>query len=159
MQDYLKPEYQKVNEFIALVQPNVLYLKDISVWAKRLYDGEYNLTEKEQEFVNVAGKELFAKAIESYDSDYKTFIANLKESANVSGKKLFMPVRIALSGCQNGPQLEDIYNFLGESEVKARFAKAIEMIGDPMKIYNTVTKQKEELSPSKMERLDYILVE
>ncbi|MBT4963566.1 MAG: glutamate--tRNA ligase, partial [Francisellaceae bacterium] len=60
---------------------------------------------------------------------YKDFIDGMKEQLGVKGKKLFMPVRVALTGYQHGPKLEQIFTFLGQEELKKRFAAALKLIG------------------------------
>src|SRR5699024_6258706 len=60
-------------------------------------------------------------AIDSIDMEFaKTFIKTIQKKTNVKGKKLFMPVRIALTGSEHGPELVNIMYLLGKDKIIAR---------------------------------------
>lgn len=57
---------------------------------------------------------------------YDGFIAALKTRVSVKGKELFMPVRMALTGKEHGPELKKLFPLLGLEFAIARFRAAKE---------------------------------
>lgn len=58
---------------------------------------------------------------DSLDMDYaKSFMKTIQKKTNVKGKKLFMPVRIALTGSEHGPELVNVMYLLGKDKIIAR---------------------------------------
>ena len=55
---------------------------------------------------------------------YDAFIAALKPKVSVKGKELFMPVRMALTGREHGPELKKLFPLLGHQFVEQRFLLA-----------------------------------
>ena len=56
---------------------------------------------------------------------YDEFINAIKPKVKAKGKNLFMPVRIALTGKEHGPELKRIFPVLGLDHVKRRFERAL----------------------------------
>lgn len=55
---------------------------------------------------------------------YDAFIAALKPKVTVKGKELFMPVRMALTGKEHGPELKKLFPLLGQEFAARRFQAA-----------------------------------
>ncbi len=55
---------------------------------------------------------------------YDAFIAALKPKVAVKGKELFMPVRMALTGREHGPELKKLFPLLGQQFAAQRFQMA-----------------------------------
>jgi glutamyl/glutaminyl-tRNA synthetase len=51
---------------------------------------------------------------------------DLKKKTKVKGKKLFMPIRIALTGSHEGPELAALLPSLGKEKVLGRIHRALE---------------------------------
>ena len=49
--------------------------------------------------------------------NYKEAIAEVQKETGIKGKLLFKPVRIALTGSENGPELPMIVEILGKEKV------------------------------------------
>jgi nondiscriminating glutamyl-tRNA synthetase len=60
--------------------------------------------------------------------DYETAIGEVIGATGAKGKKLFMPVRVALMGRLKGPELKKIYEFLTPAERKARVENFLRLI-------------------------------
>ncbi len=56
---------------------------------------------------------------------FDTFIESLKPKVKAKGKNLFMPLRIALTGKEHGPELKRIFPVFGMERVKKRFERAL----------------------------------
>ncbi len=55
---------------------------------------------------------------------YDKFIAAIKPQVAVKGKELFMPVRVALTGKEHGPELKKLFPLLGHEFIESRLKKA-----------------------------------
>ena len=66
-------------------------------------------------FGSLAGK--FESLNEINAENYKSSIAQVQAETDVKGKLLFKPVRIALTGSENGPELPAIAEILGKEKV------------------------------------------
>lgn len=55
---------------------------------------------------------------------YSAFIAAIKPQVTVKGKELFMPIRLALTGKEHGPEIKKLFPLLGLEFVTARFLAA-----------------------------------
>ncbi len=76
-------------------------------------------------------KEIFQAALEelpklnfSNAAVYEEFINTLKPKVKAKGKNLFMPIRLALTGKEHGPELKRIFPAFGLDRVKRRFERA-----------------------------------
>ena len=56
---------------------------------------------------------------------YETFLQAIKPKVKAKGKNLFMPLRLALTGKEHGPELKRIFPVLGLTTVKRRFERAL----------------------------------
>lgn len=55
----------------------------------------------------------------SFD-DAKTFMKEIQKETGIKGKNLFMPTRIAITGVEHGPELQNILYLLGKEELLNR---------------------------------------
>ncbi len=59
--------------------------------------------------------------VEEIDNEFaKTIMKKIQKSTGVKGKKLFMPVRVALTGTSHGPELVNIIYLLGKQNILNR---------------------------------------
>ena len=77
------------------------------------------------------GQEICASALDVLpgisgegDALYENFVAALKPKVKAKGKNLFMPIRMALTGREHGPEMKRIFPVLGLERVKTRFERA-----------------------------------
>lgn len=52
--------------------------------------------------------------------DAKTFMKEIQKETGIKGKNLFMPTRIAITGVEHGPELQNILYLLGKEELLKR---------------------------------------
>ncbi len=57
---------------------------------------------------------------------YDIFVNALKPKVKAKGKNLFMPLRIALTGKEHGPELKRVFPILGTDKIRKRFERALE---------------------------------
>ncbi len=77
------------------------------------------------------GREVCAAALEVLpvltgegEALYENFVSALKPKVKAKGKNLFMPIRMALTGREHGPEMKRLFPVLGLSRAKLRFEKA-----------------------------------
>lgn len=114
----------KRTDFIEAVRPNVRFPREAQFWAQRLFGPEdLILGVQEHEIIAAAGTEFFAKALLAYDehgSAYKPLIDDLKTHSGAKGKALLMPLRVALTGEMQGPELARILTLMPCNIVRRR---------------------------------------
>jgi nondiscriminating glutamyl-tRNA synthetase len=120
---------EKKQAFVELVAPNVIVKKDALSWAQRAFghdilfgledDSKAVLTETDPSFFRHA-----KQAIEAHPNDYSAWLNHLKEHSQAKGKQLFQPLRVALMGTLNGPELEKWSTLLGQESIAERFISA-----------------------------------
>lgn len=117
--------------FIQTVQANVSFPEEAMEWAKIFFNDQLNIDTSKLTWISEAGESFFktaAQAFDRYDLDLSAVFHTLKENLHVSGKQLFMPLRVALTGKTSGPELIAIVKLLGIKKIKARLQQAITLI-------------------------------
>ncbi len=117
-----------VDKLILLYQNHINYGEEIVKEVDLFFKDEITLNVECQEFMNSEGilntLKVFTekiKSISTWDVDSINNIINeVKEEANVKGKMLYMPLRIATSGQMHGPELPDTIYLLGKEKVLKR---------------------------------------
>jgi glutamyl/glutaminyl-tRNA synthetase len=115
-------------EFIELIKPNILFPKDALHWVTIIYGQAISYGDEELATLQAAGSDYFRVAVAAYEqfpNDFSGMMNHIKTALNVKGKGLFMPLRIALTGEQHGPELEKLLHFLGPKEVRRRLETAL----------------------------------
>ena len=54
----------------------------------------------------------------------KKILRNISKGLKLGGKKVFMPLRIALTGSSHGPELNELIAILGKERVVSRIKRA-----------------------------------
>ena len=70
------------------------------------------------EFTKEAANHLPQGALD--ENSWSTWISALKSATGRNGKDLFMPIRIALTGMEHGPELKNLLPILGREKVVKR---------------------------------------
>jgi glutamyl-tRNA synthetase len=104
--------------FWNIVRANIEKISDVDAWADivlKPMSGEISGEDKD-----------FCAAAATYLPDavtpetWSSMIAHLKAETGRKGKTLFMPLRLALTGQQHGPSMDDMLQLLGAEKAKAR---------------------------------------
>lgn len=102
------------------VRPNITKLADVKDW--------WNVTHNpvtasiEDPSFTAAAADLLPPAPWN-ETTFTTWINSVKEKTGKKGKELFMPIRIALTGMEHGPELPVLLPLLGPEKVKERLLK------------------------------------
>jgi len=104
--------------FWNIVRANIEKISDIDDWADIVLEpmsGE--IAEEDRAFCETAAASLPDTVVAE---TWSSMIAYLKEETGRKGKTLFMPLRLALTGQQHGPSMDDMLQLLGAEKAKAR---------------------------------------
>jgi len=123
----LVPE-QQINDFIEAVRPNVSLPHDVLYWAHVLYTDSFEPDADARRIIDQAGSEFFVhavQALEQYPADFKALAAEIKKATGVSGKALFQPLRAALTGALDGPEMARLLPLMKVARARARLQAGI----------------------------------
>ncbi len=98
------------------VKGNITRLKDAAEWIE-VVDGAVDPMIEDPDFAKAAA----ALVPDQLDADSWTAFTNaVKEKTGAKGKSLFMPLRLALTGRQRGPEMAALFPLIGSEKARAR---------------------------------------
>ncbi len=103
------------------IRPNVAHLGDAAVWWT-VVTGSIEtpvLSPEDRSFVAQA-----AAALEWNSDPWHALTSKLKASTGRKGRALFLPLRLALTGRDHGPEMAELLPLIGEAEARRRLAEA-----------------------------------
>jgi len=116
--------------FEEVIKQNSLFPNDALKWASIFFKDELSFDPEQVSILKAAGPIFFEAAVElthSHKTDIKIILDQLKTQLSLSGKQLFMPLRIALTGELHGPELHYIARLLGTNKMQKRLEYAREI--------------------------------
>jgi glutamyl-tRNA synthetase len=122
----------KYQDFIKIIRPNVVLPEDALHWATALFGEELVFKDKVLSIIYQAGPTFFAEALTAVDRcgiDFNALIAQLKQTTGAKGKSLFLPLRIALTGELDGPELALLLPLMGTARVRQRLQSCLHQEG------------------------------
>jgi nondiscriminating glutamyl-tRNA synthetase len=108
--------------FLAAIRHNVTFPVEAALWAEIFY-GPVELDPRPD---TGAGPELFGVALAAFDggaADPKALSGAVKSALGVTGKALFKPLRMALTGRVEGPELGALFAAMPPDTIRARLAR------------------------------------
>lgn len=117
-------------KFAEIVKPNICFPEDAAKWAGIFFHHRLHFEEADLKVVQQAGEQFFVEAeqaVEAHGADLKNILHEIKTALNLSGKQLYMPIRIALTGQAGGPELAQIAEILGPERMRERFSRAFQI--------------------------------
>ncbi|MDO5707123.1 MAG: glutamate--tRNA ligase [Andreesenia angusta] len=132
--DDIKNRYDWIKALVAILKERVSTINEIPEKLESILDNDVKYETKEAEEVLKESEidkllEAFKEElsqIEEIDEEFaKSILKKIQKKTGIKGKNLFMPIRIALTGNQHGPDLDKIILVLG----KANILKRIEKLG------------------------------
>ncbi|HEX3847940.1 MAG TPA: glutamate--tRNA ligase [Steroidobacteraceae bacterium] len=112
-------------EFVELLRHNVTLPADAAAWRKVVGGELPPLGESERGVVSAAGPGFFAAAAAAFDqapSDLKQLTRILKDRTGRKGAELYMPLRVALTGLQHGPELGPLLKLMPPDLARRRLS-------------------------------------
>lgn len=116
----------EAESFINAVRDNVQMPDDVLNWAQIIYQDELELDHEEIAIVQGADGDFFRHTLEAlvlHGTDFRALASEVKRRSAVKGKALFMPLRVALTGQQHGPEMGRILPLIGVERARQRFEK------------------------------------
>lgn len=114
--------------FAALVEGNLNRVEDVKAYA-RVVDGSVAVDDEGTLLIRETGAGFFDSALkiwqESKNDNWKSWTNAVKEQTGRKGKQLFLPLRVALTGMQHGPEMSHVVAFLGADGVAMRLEDAL----------------------------------
>ena len=117
--------------FAETVKANIEFPRDAAKWAKIFFHEKVPIDEERVHVLYEAGEQFFVEAeqaVDKYGIDLSNVLIEMKKCLGLSGKKLFMPLRIALTGETSGPELAHIAALLGQKKMKYRLGQAFQLV-------------------------------
>ena len=117
-------EFEQGPKFWELVRGNVSRREDVAAWRAALgpeppRDGDA------RQILADAAPEIWTVASElAGEDDFGRVTAVLRERTGLGGRRLFKPLRVALTGRHDGPELARLWAWFSESERAARLSAA-----------------------------------
>jgi glutamyl-tRNA synthetase len=112
--------------FIAAIRPNVLLPKDVARWRDIVYGGAPALDDDSLARVREAGAPFFraaADAARSSGGDLNRIVEAVKGATGAKGPGLWKPLRLALTGVAEGPELAPLLKAMTESTIHDRLSR------------------------------------
>ncbi len=122
---------EKKAAFIEAVRPNIKLPDDALSWAQSLFSETLELRSEALRIVQQAGSGFFKAAIEAvtaYPDDFKLLSKHIKDATGKKGKELFQPLRIAMTGELNGPDMSSLLMLMGEEKICSRLENCLKLI-------------------------------
>jgi glutamyl-tRNA synthetase len=126
---------EQIDTTLMALRNNVQTLGEIPGWLSLLLGEPKVTTPEAQEALKGPDAEKVLKTAVAllqekqgeFDADgYEKFIEQLKSKSRQKGKKLFMPIRVALTGGTEGPELANLFASLGRDKILERIIHASE---------------------------------
>jgi glutamyl-tRNA synthetase len=110
-------EADKGEAFWNAVRANISLLPEVRVWA-HIVDGPIEPFVPDAAFASAAADVLPKGAYDA--SSWSAFTNAVKEKTGAKGKALFMPLRLALTGLDHGPEMAALFPLIGEDRARKR---------------------------------------
>lgn len=118
--------------FIDAIRPNVLFPKDALHWATVLFCDPLALHDEARQIISDAGAGFYEQAVQALDAhrdDFAALMRYLKAATNTKGKALFQPLRAALTGETDGPEMAQLIPLLSIERARRRLQAGINSAG------------------------------
>jgi len=118
--------------FLEVVRGNVLFPPDAERWARIVFGDALEIAHDAHQAIETAGKEYFdiaRRAIEKHGDDFKALSSMVQHLTGRSGKALFQPLRAALTGVLDGPEMAKLLPLIGSQRARERLVRWINHAG------------------------------
>ncbi len=117
----------KKTDFIETVRANITFPQDALHWAEIVFTDKLSMSHSAHEAVRAAGGDFFheaLRAIDKHGTDFAALTGVLKQMTGTSGKNLFQPLRAALTGELDGPEMAKLLPLIGIQRARERLKTA-----------------------------------
>ncbi len=114
-------------DFIETIRGNLVRPAEARLWAEVIFGGLPELSEASRTAIRSAGLAFFVaatRALPEAGNGFAGFANAVSTATGARGRKLFMPLRAALTGREHGPEMEKLWPLLTAARVAARLQHA-----------------------------------
>lgn len=119
--------------FLRAIRPNLLFPGDARFWADVVFGDGVTPDDEAQSAIAAAGADMFEQALRTTapapTDDFRTWAKAVGKAAGCTGRRLFQPLRAALTGRLSGPELAEIVPLMGDESVRRRLRRALGLVG------------------------------
>ena len=111
--------------FIAAIRPNVLLPSDVARWREVVFGAAPALDESSLARVREAGPQFFRAAADAAATGGKldAIVSAVKAATGAKGQALWKPLRLALTGTPEGPELAPLLHAMPDSAIHDRLSR------------------------------------
>lgn len=116
-----------LERFADAVRDNILFPHDAQIWAEAVYSDALPMSLDALKVIEETPSSFFREAADCLtpDLDFKAFTQRMKEKTGAQGKKLFLPLRSALTGQTHGPEMPRVLPLIGFERAKHRLMQHV----------------------------------
>ncbi|MDX1250655.1 MAG: glutamate--tRNA ligase [Gammaproteobacteria bacterium] len=117
-------------DFVAAVRANVTFPEHALDWARIIYTDPLALSHPARQVVTEAGSAFFEHALTGlarHSTNFKELLGHLKNETGAKGKALFHPLRAALTGELDGPEMANLMALLSPERTRLRLQACLEI--------------------------------
>ena len=115
--------------FVDAVRGNLSRPSDGTDWARIVYDDQLVFSAEAREALGATPPQLFDAALTALKAgapEFKPFSKAVGTAAGLSGKDLFKPLRAALTGRLDGPEMERLWRLMPPGRAERRLRRALD---------------------------------
>ena len=132
LQDSLEALPSDINKdkFLSLVKENINFPVEVKTYIENLFLLPLNQNEQVKPILLDAGRQFFKASCNEVSQgiqDWEKTVKNIALATEKKGKELFMPIRAAITGQTNGPELDRVVELIGIDRVQSRLKEASEL--------------------------------
>jgi len=119
----VRPPFIDIHGFVETVRANITFPRDAQHWLKVVFSDSLKLGAPAREVVRSAGVDFFVsarRAIEQHGTDFKALSLMVRQETGLQGKALFQPLRAALTGELDGPEMAKLLPLIGAERAQRR---------------------------------------
>lgn len=128
LEDWVKPVVADIvppaelGSFLAAIRDNIMFPEDARLWATAIYSDPLEVADDAKKILQETPEDFFKAALGLFQNpqDFAGFTEGLKTSLGLQGKKLFQPLRAALTGQLHGPEMPRIFPLIGKQRIRDR---------------------------------------
>ncbi|MGA1861608.1 glutamate--tRNA ligase [Deferribacter thermophilus] len=136
--DYIQENFEKLVKMVESIRDNLEVLSEVSDYLKVYFCMNTDFDDSAKEILGydttksvlVSFKNFVENIDELNEDNYKIAIKEVQKEVKVKGKKLFMAIRVGVSGTTKGPELDKLVVNLGKEEVIKRINQVLNLMGE-----------------------------
>ena len=116
----------RLDDFIKAVRGNISFPADALHWAQIVFTDKLAVSQAARKVIDAAGRDFFEaanRALDMHGTDFKAIAESVRLARSVSGKSLFQPLRAALTGELDGPEIASLLPLIGVNRARKRISQ------------------------------------